>query len=45
VPQVYNARRWQVPLDDYPTLRRIDQACSELAAFRRAAPEAQSGAG
>ena len=23
VPQVYNALRWKLPLDDYPTLRRI----------------------
>lgn len=44
VPQVYNARRWQLPLDDYPTLQRIDEACRELEAFRRAAPEAQEGA-
>lgn len=44
VPQVYNALRWKLPLDDYPTLRRIHQACSELEAFRRAAPEAQPDA-
>ncbi|WP_449429447.1 maleylacetoacetate isomerase [Rhodanobacter umsongensis] len=44
VPQVYNALRWKLPLDDYPTLRRIHQACSELEAFRRAVPEAQPDA-
>lgn len=44
VPQVYNALRWKLPLDDYPTIRRIHQACSELEAFRRAAPEAQADA-
>jgi maleylacetoacetate isomerase len=45
VPQIYNARRWHLPMDAYPTLYRIDQACSALEAFRRAAPEAQPGAG
>ena len=44
VPQIYNAHRWQVPMEDYPTLRCIDTACSALDAFRRAAPEAQDGA-
>jgi maleylacetoacetate isomerase len=44
VPQFYNALRWKVPLDGYPTLRRIAEACNELDAFRRAAPEAQPDA-
>lgn len=44
VPQVYNARRWKLPLDDYPTIRRIDEACGELEAFRSALPEAQADA-
>ncbi len=44
VPQVYNARRWKLPLDDYPTIRRIDEACRELEAFRGAAPEVQGDA-
>lgn len=41
VPQVYNARRWKLSLDDYPTIRRIDEACHALEAFRAAAPEVQ----
>jgi maleylpyruvate isomerase len=41
VPQVYNARRWDCDLTPYPTIVRIDQACLELPAFARAAPEAQ----
>jgi maleylacetoacetate isomerase/maleylpyruvate isomerase len=41
VPQVYNALRWKLPMDDYPNIWRIHQACSELDAFRRAAPEVQ----
>ncbi len=45
VPQFYNALRWQVPLEDYPTLQRIHAACVGLDAFQRAAPEAQAGAG
>jgi maleylacetoacetate isomerase len=44
VPQVYNAVRWKVSLDDYPTIRRINEACQALEAFQLAAPEAQSDA-
>ena len=45
VPQVYNARRFKVPLDDYPKLVAAADACNEIAAFRDAAPEAQPDAG
>jgi maleylacetoacetate isomerase len=44
VPQIYNARRWKLPMDEYPTLQRIDNACSELEAFQLAQPEAQPDA-
>ncbi len=44
VPQMYNARRFELPLDDFPRLVAIDAACNELDAFRRAAPEAQPDA-
>jgi len=44
IPQVYNARRWKTPLDDYPTIARIDAACMELAAFKAATPEQQPDA-
>lgn len=40
VPQMANARRFDVPLDAYPTLVRIDAACNALDAFKRAHPEA-----
>lgn len=40
VPQMTNARRFEVPLDAFPTLVRIDAACSALDAFQRAHPEA-----
>lgn len=44
VPQLYNARRYAFPLDACPKLRRIDQACAALDAFKRAAPEVQPDA-
>ena len=44
IPQVYNALRCKLPMDDYPTVWRVYQACNELEAFQRAAPEAQADA-
>ena len=44
VPQVYNARRFDCPLDELPTLRRIAAASELLSAFRLAAPDAQPDA-
>lgn len=44
VPQVYNAERYDCPLDAYPTIRRINAACLELPAFAGAAPERQPDA-
>lgn len=44
VPQVTNARRFDCDLEPYPTIRRIDASCHELAAFRDAAPERQPDA-
>ncbi|HET6430837.1 maleylacetoacetate isomerase [Dyella sp.] len=44
VPQMYNAVRWNLPLDPYPTVQRIHAACAELEAFRAAAPESQPDA-
>lgn len=41
VPQLYNARRFSVPLDDYPTLRRADETASAHAAFAAAHPDRQ----
>ena len=41
VPQVYNARRFGVPLDEFPTIVRIEQACLALPAFDAARPENQ----
>ncbi len=44
VPQMYNARRFDVPLDDFPKLVRIVDACNELNAFKEAAPDRQPDA-
>lgn len=44
VPQVYNAGRFDVSLEPYPTIRRINEACLALPAFADAAPEAQPDA-
>lgn len=44
VPQLYNARRWDVPLDDMPRLTAIDAACRDLPAFAAAAPETVNSA-
>ena len=44
VPQLANARRAGIPLDSYPTLRRIDERCNALPAFAEAVPERQPDA-
>jgi maleylacetoacetate isomerase len=41
VPQLYNARRFSVPISDYPTLRRADETASAHAAFTAAHPDRQ----
>jgi maleylacetoacetate isomerase len=40
VPQVYNARRFNVPLDPFPRIARINAACATIKAFVDARPEA-----
>ncbi len=44
VPQVYNARRFNIPMADYPTLCRINDHCMQLAAFQQSSPECQPDA-
>ena len=41
VPQMYNARRFNLPLDDYPHLNSIDKACAALPEFQAAHPDNQ----
>jgi maleylacetoacetate isomerase len=45
VPQVYNARRFDCPLTDYPNIVRIAESCSAHPAFQAASPEKQPDAG
>ena len=44
VPQVFNARRFNVPLDAYPKIVAVDAACAQLKAFQDAAPNSQPDA-
>jgi len=41
VPQMFSARRFEVDLEPFPTLRRVDAECSALAEFQSAHPNAQ----
>ncbi len=45
IPQVYNARRFNLDLSPYPNIVRIEQNCLKLEAFDKAIPENQSDAG
>ena len=44
VPQVANARRLKVPLNNFPKIVAVDAACQKLPAFERAKPENQPDA-
>jgi maleylpyruvate isomerase len=44
VPQVFNARRFDIPLDPWPRIRAITDACMALPAFDAAQPSRQPGA-
>jgi maleylacetoacetate isomerase len=39
VPQLYNARRWQVDIADFKRILDIDGKCAELPAFQAAHPD------
>lgn len=41
VPQMFNARRFNVPIDPYPTLLRADERANRLEAFTKAHPDNQ----
>ena len=41
VPQLFNARRMNVPIDAYPTLLRADENANKVEAFAAAHPERQ----
>jgi len=44
VPQVANANRFKVDLDAFPTIRRINENCRALEAFKKAMPQNQPDA-
>ncbi|EFC46024.1 predicted protein [Naegleria gruberi] len=41
IPQVYGARRYGVDMNKYPIIARIERACAEMEAFKKAHPEQQ----
>jgi maleylacetoacetate isomerase len=44
IPQVYNAKRFDIDLSQYPMIQRIDEQCLSVAAFDSARPERQPDA-
>ncbi|MCF8474709.1 MAG: maleylacetoacetate isomerase [Emcibacter sp.] len=44
VPQVYNARRFNCPLEAFPNIIRIVENCNKLNSFMQAMPENQTDA-
>lgn len=44
IPQVWNARRFEISLEAFPTITRIYAACMALPAFANASPERQPDA-
>jgi maleylpyruvate isomerase len=44
IPQLYSARRFQVDLAPFPTLTRVEAACTALPAFAAAHPDRQPDA-
>lgn len=44
VPQMYNAERFGIALDEFPGLARVTRHCRSLPAFQRAHPNAQPDA-
>jgi maleylacetoacetate isomerase len=43
-PQIYNSRRFDVPMDAFPRIRAVASACDAHPAFQAAAPENQPDA-
>jgi len=41
IPQLYNARRYDVRVEDFPTISAAEAACTKLGPFVAARPEAQ----
>ena len=41
IPQLFSANRFQVNVQDYPILNRINESCIQIEAFQKAHPSAQ----
>lgn len=44
IPQVFNAKRFNTPMDNFPTINRIVASCEALTAFEKAHPDQQPDA-
>lgn len=44
IPQIFNARRYKVPMEKFPKICAVDAAAAEHPAFQKAAPAAQPDA-
>jgi len=44
VPQIFNARRYEIDLAPYPRIRRVEEMCGAIAAFADAHPSRQPDA-
>lgn len=44
IPQVYNAKRYQVDLSSFPLITKVEKNCLRLEAFQKASPENQPDA-
>ena len=44
IPQVYNAKRFDIPLNNYPNIMRISDACDTLTWVKKSSPETQMDA-
>ena len=41
IPQLFSANRFQVTIQDYPTLNRVNEKCLQIEAFQKAHPSLQ----
>lgn len=39
IPQIYNAKRFELPLEPYPVIQSIYEHCTQLPAFIKASPQ------
>jgi maleylacetoacetate isomerase/maleylpyruvate isomerase len=44
IPQMFNARRFEIDLSAFPRLLAVEEKCLELSAFQEAAPDRQPDA-